>query len=120
MISQVPYWQMSLAEQGAIVEGIDDIQQCLETIILTEQGSQPLMPEFGANVYSAVDAPASDVLRIIKTTITEQIARYEPRAVVVSLAVKRDGLEKVKVSLTWKAKSDTKAQLQNIELSLIN
>lgn len=111
---------MSLAAHGEIVEGVADIQQCLETIILTEQGSQPLMPEFGANVYTALDLPASDVLRTIKTSIIEQVARYEPRAEVVNLSVKKGEIGEVKISLTWKAKSDQKAIIQNIELSLTN
>ena len=43
-------WSLSTSGFGEVVEGFEDINQCISLIIGTAKGSDPLRPDFGADV----------------------------------------------------------------------
>lgn len=113
-----PYWQLSLAEAGEVVEGINDIRQCLYIILTTAKGSDPLRPDFGADIYKAVDQPAARVVTRLKDTILKQVELYEPRAEVLNISSTIKDEAHVSVRLTWRAKADQLATIQNLDVEL--
>ena len=82
-------WQVSLADPLAIVEGIEDIAQCVYTILSTIPGSDPLRPEFGSGLYQYLDKPLAEVRAKIVYAATEAIERWEPRLEVTRCIVSR-------------------------------
>lgn len=113
-----PYWQLSIDSPGAVVEGINDIRQCLFVILTTEKGSDPLRPDFGADIYKAVDLPAARIAPILKASILEQVELYEPRVEVLSVSIAYKTESHVAVRLSWKAKADALATIQNLDAEL--
>jgi hypothetical protein len=113
-----PYWQLSLSTPGGVVEGVNDIQQCLIVLINTAKGSDPLRPDFGAGIEKAIDLPASQVAPGLKASILEQVALYEPRAEVLSVNLVQSSVDRVIIRLTWRAKGEALAQIQNLDINL--
>lgn len=83
-------WQISISDPQAIVEGIDDIMQCVQVILTTIPGSDPLRPSFGANVYKYLDKPLAAVKAQIIYEATEAVNRWEKRIRVTGCNVVRD------------------------------
>lgn len=83
-------WQISISDPQAIVEGIDDIVQCVNVILITIPGSDPLRPSFGANVYKYLDKPLATVKAQIIYEATEAVNKWEKRIRVTGCNVKRD------------------------------
>lgn len=81
------YWQPKRSYIGEIVENIDDINQCISTILETRKGSVPHNPEFGSNVWMWIDAPVDEARpNIIKEAI-EAIEEWEPRVDISKVTV---------------------------------
>jgi phage baseplate assembly protein W len=72
-------WGLSLAGQGEIVQGIDDIRQCIRIITTTPRGTDPLRPLFACDVYKYLDKPINVVLGSIFREIKESLEMWEPR-----------------------------------------
>ena len=83
-------WQISISDPQAIVEGIDDILQCVQVILTTIPGSDPLRPSFGADVYKYLDKPLATVKAPIIYAATEAVNRWEKRIRVTDCNVMRD------------------------------
>ena len=99
-------WGLSLSEQGELVQGIDDIMQCIRIICTTPRGSDPLRPLFACDVYQYLDKPINLVVGNIFREIKEALEMWEPR------------IENVNLSKTI---SDDGAQLTvKIEFSVVN
>lgn len=91
-------WQMSLADAQSIVEGIDDIAQCIHIILTTVPGSDPLRPAFGSNVYRYLDKPVEAVRAQIIYAATEAIGRWEKRIEVTGCSVTRNA-DKITIAI---------------------
>lgn len=72
-------WQLALGQSQAIVEGQDDIAQCIDTIMKTQLGSDPLRPTFGTN-YDALDQPINIAAPRMVQSFTDAINIWEKRA----------------------------------------
>jgi len=68
---------------GRVVQGLDDVAQCVKIILTTPKGSDPLRPTFGADLWQYVDAPISAVRAQIVREVTEAVTLWEPRIDVV-------------------------------------
>jgi phage baseplate assembly protein W len=72
-------WSLSLAAPDAIVQGLDDIKQCIKIILGTRKGSDRLRPDFGSDHFKYLDKPVNasgpGVLAEIQTALTT----YETR-----------------------------------------
>lgn len=81
-----PVWGLSIKGYGVIVQGLASLRQCMELIIRTTQGTDPLRPEFGSRVYRYVDAPENTAIPNIKSEILEALALWETRITVVAIS----------------------------------
>ena len=83
-LSQIksPVWTYSIFGGGAISEGLAAIRQCIDIIIRTTKGSDPLRPEFGSDVYKYQDYPANAGIANIKKAILDAIKTWEKRVVI--------------------------------------
>lgn len=72
-------WGLSLAGQGQLVQGLDDIRQCIKIICHTPRGTDPLRPFFACDVYKYLDKPINYVIGNIFKEIKEALEMWEPR-----------------------------------------
>ena len=100
----VPFWQPRLGSLGQVVTGLDDIGQCIATILGTVKGQVPHRPDFGLDVLGYIDQPFPKVKPRIVRDILKAIQTYEPRAKVSRVDVTPDttGTGAISVSLTWR------------------
>lgn len=78
-------WGVSLAGSGNIVQGYDDINQCIDVILRTQKGTDPLRPFFGSNIYFYVDAPVNIAVPNIKREIIDALLMWEKRIEIVRI-----------------------------------
>ncbi len=79
------YWQPKKGEIGEVVEGIEDINQCIENIVMTRKGSVPHNPEFGCDAWKYVDAPEHIAIPNMKREIIDALTAWEARITVTSI-----------------------------------
>lgn len=91
-LKDIRNWQVSISDPSQIVEGVDDIAQCIHIILTTIPGSDPLRPEFGSDVYQYLDKPLDIVRGKIIYAATEAIGRWEKRIEVTRCTVSRNGI----------------------------
>ena len=103
-------WSVKLGTIGAVVQGIDDIDQCIAIILTTPPGSDPLRPTFGADLWSYIDNPISVAIPSIVREVNAAITMWEPRislkSVNVSPAIDSSSQSgaHLNVSVTWQLK----------------
>lgn len=81
-IPNTTYWQLSMDSSNAIVSDLADISQCIRLICGTQQGTDPMRPNFGINKFDFIDKPVTVMVPALVKEITKQIAMWEPRATV--------------------------------------
>jgi uncharacterized protein len=89
---------------GEVVQNIDDVIQCIQIILTTPKGTDPLRPDFACDIYSFLDKPITRAMPIIVREVTTAINRYEPRVKIISVRAERIGLSQLNVTLTWQPK----------------
>src|SRR5580658_5770068 len=101
-------WSLKLNAMGQVVQGIDDIDQCIGIILTTPKGSDPLRPTFGADLWQYIDFPIAAAIPAIVLEVSEAIMIWEPRvkllAVTASIAPKDNSANvnaHLQVSITW-------------------
>ena len=103
-------WSLKLSAIGSVVQGLQDIDQCITIILTTPRGSDPLRPTFGADLWRFIDSPISAVVPAIVREVGAAIAMWEPRVNVVSVSVTpviEGGAQSgahLNVSITWQLK----------------
>jgi phage baseplate assembly protein W len=103
-------WSLKLGAIGEVVEGIADVEQCLAIIVTTPQGTDPLRPTFGSNIWRYIDYPLDRVIPAIVSELTTAIARWEPRVTLVSVTAQlindasKQSSARVDVTLNWQLK----------------
>jgi hypothetical protein len=99
---------------GSVVQGIADVNQCIRIILTTPQGSDPLRPTFGANIWQYVDYPINSAIPAIVREITQAITLWEPRVTVISVNASPviDGSTQsgahLDITIMWQLKLTTK------------
>lgn len=104
-----------MKEFGAVVEGIDDIKQCLNIIMYTRKGTDPLRPEFGCGAIDRIDQPMNKAIPGMIKDIIEAVTLFEPRVDMVKSKVTSvvDGSQ-VTFTLNFKIKNSVETGQQNI------
>lgn len=97
-------WSVSLKAGGEIVEGLEDINQCIGIILITEKGSDPLRPEFGADIRRFIDRPVNQSVPNIIREVYDAISIWEPRAMLTSVTATVD-ISTVTIRINWKRAS---------------
>lgn len=72
-------WGISTLGYGVIAEGVASIRQCIDIIVRTTKGTDPLRPEFGSEVHKYVDKNLGFSIPNTKRAIIEAVAMWEPR-----------------------------------------
>lgn len=75
-------WSASLEAPDKVVQGLDDIRQCIYIILTTVRGEDPLRPLFGCRVLERLDRPVNEAIPEMIRDILEAIALWEPRVAV--------------------------------------
>jgi|SRR6185369_3077828 phage baseplate assembly protein W len=70
---------------GAVVMGVDDVDQCIAIILTTPKGSDVLRPTFGTDLWKYIDAPISEAGPAVVREVTQSITQWEPRVKVLSV-----------------------------------
>ena len=85
-------WSLALDQPGEpgsgignVVQGIADVNQCIQIILTTPKGSDPLRPTFGADLWKFLDAPINAAISAIVTEVTTAITQWEPRVKLTSV-----------------------------------
>ena len=64
---------------GLVVEGIEDIKQCVRIILTTTKGSDPLRPLFGSDIWQFIDTPINTAIPNIAAEILNALGKWEQR-----------------------------------------
>lgn len=78
-------WQLSNQMIGEVVQGIDDIRQCMGIILTTTKGSDPLRPLFGSDIWQFIDTPINTAIANISAEIIDAIGKWEQRIIIKEL-----------------------------------
>jgi len=78
-------WQFSLIAGGEVAEGIEDVRQCIQIILTTRKGSDPLRPLFGSDIYKHIDRPVDVAAALISAEILDAINKWEARVIIKNL-----------------------------------
>ncbi len=96
---------------GAVVQGVEDVNQCITIILTTPKGSDPLRPTFGCDLWQYLDVPITLAVPHIVREVTEALTIWEPRirviAVTAALAPKPAASQlgaSLQISVTWQLK----------------
>lgn len=114
---QTVNWQPKLGELGAVVEDVDDVNQCIRAILTTPLGSVPLAPDFGSNVYLHVDAPVNVAAPAMIRDAHEALGIWEPRAAVEKIVPSYTG-NGWALEVRWRPAGSLAAALQNTRVRL--
>lgn len=83
-------WQLSNQNLGEMAEGIEDIKQCIDIILTTQKGSDPLRPLFGSDIWKFIDNPTTIAAPNISAEIIDAIGKWEQRILIKRLVYNID------------------------------
>lgn len=78
-------WGFSTKGVGQVVQGLDDIRQCIRIILHTKKGTDPLRPLFGCDINKFIDKPINSVVPSAIREIIEAVTLWEPRVEIISI-----------------------------------
>lgn len=81
------HWQIAPNIENQVVQGIDDIHQCIVHILSTMKGTDVLRPEFGSDHFQYIDQPEDIAIPNIVREVTLALQRWEKRINVDSVNV---------------------------------
>lgn len=76
---------------GRVVQGYDDIAQCVGIILATVPGEDPFRPTFGCDLTQYIDKPLQAAMPAIVGAVTQAIERWEPRVSVLGVVAQPGG-----------------------------
>lgn len=79
-------WGISTRGCGYIEQGLEDVRQCIDVLLRTQKGTDPLRPDFGSDIYQHIDKPVNLVIPNVKRAIISAIEMFEQRVEVESVA----------------------------------
>lgn len=93
-------WGISLNGFGEVVQGKDDINQCIMIIVRTIRGTDPFRPLFGCDLYQFIDQPQAIAGPGMAKEIANAVNLWEPRVEVkkVSYLIEE---KKIIFSVDW-------------------
>ncbi len=107
-------WQHKRGSIGEIVTGIEDIKQCIDTIMSVSKGDIPLMPEFGTEIITAVGESADDAIEIITAIFSKEIPKQEPRCELVNITGSKTDTGRLRIKVQFKEKSTSETTSSEI------
>jgi len=114
------HWQPALRvpaeDLGAIVVGIDDLEQSLSTIIHTEKGSVPDQPEKCIALKQWIDRPPAVAIPNITREIFDALRQWEPRIIVESVKITPVSFSHFRFPVFWYPRADVSRQIRVTEV----
>lgn len=96
-------WSPALGRPGEVVEGLDDIEQCLMIIVKTIPGTDPLRPLFGCDAWRHIDAPVDQALPAVVRDVYAAVEMWEPRAELLGVTLAQGNDEAHwRIRLSWR------------------
>lgn len=93
-------WQLSVRALGEVSQGIDDIRQCIGTILTTTKVSDPIRPEFGSDIWRFMDDPVTTAVADMSAEIIDCLNKWEQRIEIKKLTYDIVGATKIDFNLT--------------------
>lgn len=105
------HWQPRVSRAGAdtlgeIVTDIADVEQAINTIVLTEKGSVPTEPEKCTRLLPYIDRRPDFAIPNITREIFDAITAWEPRVVVERVAISAVDFAHWRFPVFWRLRSD--------------
>lgn len=93
---------------GAVLSGTAHIRQSVQDILSTPTGTRVMLPEYGSDLLSLVDAPDDRLtqIQLVMATATA-LDKWEPRITVQSVTASRTEAGRLAIDLTA---TDTETQ----------
>ena len=82
----------------------EEIAQNIRFILSTPKGSVPMMRDLGID-HSLLDNPAPAMQAKLKADVVEQVKRFEPRARVKEVTLKKYMEGRLGVDVVWEARN---------------
>jgi phage baseplate assembly protein W len=70
---------------GGVVQGATDVNQCIEIILTTPKGSDPLRPTFACDLWQFIDNPINSAIPAIVREVTSALTIWEPRITLIQV-----------------------------------
>lgn len=113
------HWQMRLARSmgggdvlGAILTGVDDVEQAIGTIILTEKGTVPGQPEKCTRLAPFIDRRPDYAIPNITREIFDAITLWEPRVIVERVLITREDFDHWRFPVFWRLADDVTREVR--------
>lgn len=91
---------------GEIVHGLEDVEQAINTIVLTEKGSVPTEPEKCTRLAPYIDRRPDYAIPNISREIFDAIRAWEPRVIVERVAITREDFDHWRFPVFWRLRAD--------------
>lgn len=108
----------ALAPIGDIVVGLDDVEQSIMTIALTEKGSVPGQPEKCTRLAPYIDRRPEIAIPNITREIFDAITIWEPRVVVDRVAIAREDFAQWSFPVFWRLRADVAREIRRTVIRL--
>ena len=103
---------------GQTVSDEADINQCLNVLLSTPLGSQPLRPLFGCNLHRYLDYPINLARPQIVREIVQAVRLFEPRIRLVRVSVDAVADAALLCSVEWRYTDAVQGQIYTSNLTL--
>lgn len=105
------HWQPRIGRNGTdtlgqIVTGLDDVEQCINTIVLTEKGSVPTQPEKCTRLAPYIDRRPDYAIPNITREIFNAVKLWEPRVVVERVTITQEDFAHFRFPVFWRLRAD--------------
>lgn len=120
----IPYlhWQPKIGWRapafGEIVAGVDDIEQSIFTIALTEKGSVPTQPEKCVALRQYFDRRPAWAIPYITRELFDALTLWEPRIVVEAVKVTAEDYEHWRFPVFWYPRGDVTREIRRTAITL--
>lgn len=111
------HWQLAplelLSSGGAsdgVVQGFDDIEQCIFNILSTRKGTDVTRPDFGSNYFDYIDSPEDIFVPNAVREVVLAIQTWEKRAVIDKVEFSGHAPE-ITMSVHWHAADDVSKEI---------
>ena len=114
------HWQLAplelLSSGGAsavssdVVQGFDDIEQCIFNILSTRKGTDVTRPEFGSNYFDYIDAPEDVFVPNAVREVVLAVQTWVKRAVIDKVVFSGNAPE-ITMSVHWHAADDVSQEI---------
>jgi uncharacterized protein len=121
--SRIPYlhWQERIGRNepalGEIVHGLEDLEQAIHTIVLTEQGTVPLAPFKCTKLLPYVDRGEAEAIPNFTREIWDAVTTFEPRVVVTSVKPRRIAFSHWKFPIFFFPRADVTRRVRQTEVT---